>query len=496
MFEFDPKRLAKLESLREAGIEPYPNGLTVKHTLAHAVAAGGEATQEELAERSDEFFVAGRLMFKNEMGKAGFARLLDSTGRMQIYVKKNDVGDDAFAEWKKLDLGDWVYVSGTLMRTRRGELSIKAKTVRLASKCLESLPDKHKGFTDGESRQRMRYLDLAINEDTRKTFAARSLIVRRIREFFDAQGFLEVETPMMQAIPGGAAARPFVTHHNALNMELYLRIAPELYLKRLVVGGFEKVYEINRNFRNEGISTHHNPEFTMLEFYQAWSTYEDLMDLTEELVANLAVEVSGGSMVTYGELEVDFTAPWRRVRMDVAVAEKCGLSLPLTYESLHEKYVADHSPSEDVNIPVTYGKMLEVMFELYVESTLINPTFVTHYPAEISPLSRRNDEEPDVVDRFELFVAGREIANGFSELNDPVDQAARFEAQAAAKAGGDEEAMFFDDDYIQALSYGMPPTAGEGIGIDRLVMLLTNQSSIREVILFPILRSKGQQEES
>jgi len=496
MFEFDPKRLAKLDSLREVGIEPYPNGLTVKHTLAEAVEAGGEAQQEELAERTEEFVVAGRLMFKNEMGKAGFARLLDSTGRMQIYVKKNDVGEEAFAEWKKLDLGDWVHVSGTLMRTRRGELSIKASTVRLASKCIESLPDKHKGFTDGESRQRMRYLDLAINEETRSTFAARSLIVRRIRQFFDGKGYLEVETPMMQAIPGGAAARPFVTHHNALNMELFLRIAPELYLKRLVVGGFEKVYEINRNFRNEGISTHHNPEFTMLEFYQAWSTYEDMMDLTEELIASLAEEVTGGPKVTYGEQEIDFSTPWRRVRMDESVAEKCGLSLPLTYESLREKYLADQSPPEESAIPATYGKMLEEMFEIYVEGTLINPTFVTHYPAEISPLSRRNDDDPDVVDRFELFAAGREIANGFSELNDPVDQAARFEAQSVAKAGGDEEAMFFDDDYIQALSYGMPPTAGEGIGIDRLVMLLTNQSSIREVILFPILRPKGQQEES
>ena len=496
MFEFDQKRLDKLAALREEGIAPYPNGLVVEHKLAEAIAAGGEASNEELSERTEEFVVAGRMMFKNEMGKAGFARIADQSGRMQIYVRKNDIGEEAFKGWKRLDLGDWVWVRGKLMRTRRGELSLHASELRLAAKCIESLPDKHKGFTDGESRQRMRYLDLAINESTRKTFATRSAVVRHIRAFFDNREFLEVETPMMQTIPGGAAARPFITHHNALDMELYLRIAPELYLKRLVVGGFERVYEINRNFRNEGISTNHNPEFTMLEFYQAWATFEELMDLTEELVSGLAVEVGGSTTLPFGDHEIDYSAPWRRVRMDEAVAEATGLERPLTVEAMRAHHLANNPDVDESKLPSTYGKWLEELFEIHVEPSLVNPTFVTHFPTEISPLSRRSDAEPDVTERFELFVAGREIANGFSELNDPVDQAARFEAQVAAKEGGDDEAMFFDSDYVKALSYGMPPTAGEGIGIDRLVMLLTNQSSIREVILFPTLRNKSKSVES
>jgi lysyl-tRNA synthetase class 2 len=486
MFEFDPQRLEKLALLREMGIPPYPNGLEVKNALADVVAAGGDRDGEDLDSDDTEFTVAGRLRFKNEMGKAGFARLQDQSGPLQIYVRKNDLGEDAFATWKKLDLGDWVWVQGTMMRTRTGELTLKATSLRLYAKCIESLPDKHHGFTDPEARQRMRYLDLVMNDSTRDTFLARSRIVREIRTFFDSRGYTEVETPMMQVIPGGAAARPFVTHHNALDLELYLRVAPELYLKRLVVGGIERVYEINRNFRNEGLSTQHNPEFTMLEFYCAHATYLDLMDLTEELVSGLAESVTGSKTVAYGELELDFSSPWRRARMEDLVAEAAGVDDPWDVEALQAAWRARNPDAED--LPDTPGGLFELWFDACVEPNLVDPTFVTHFPTEISPLSRKNDADPRVVDRFELFVAGREIANAFSELNDPVDQAARFAAQAEAKAAGDDEAMFFDADYVKALSYGMPPTAGEGIGIDRLVMLLTNQQSIRDVILFPTLR--------
>jgi lysyl-tRNA synthetase class 2 len=490
MFEFDPKRMAKLAELRELGIEPYPNGLEISHSLNAVLMAGGDRENEALQADKTVFTIAGRLLFKNEMGKAGFARLRDQSGRLQIYVRRNDLPEDTWTTWRKLDMGDWVWAQGTLMRTRRGELSLSVTHLRLGAKCIESLPDKHKGFTDGEQRQRMRYLDLAINDDSRETFIKRSKIVRAIRDFFDARGFLEVETPMMQVLAGGATARPFKTHHNALSMDLYLRVAPELYLKRLVAGGFERVYEINRNFRNEGISLHHNPEFTMLEWYQAWSTYEDLMDLTEELITGLVEEVCGSTTLTYGDLELDFSRPWKRIPMAEAVAEATGLEDPMDLQAAHAWFIERHPGREAADLPQTPGKMLAELFDEAVEPHLLNPTFITAFPTEISPLSRRNDENPEIVDRFELFIAGREIANGFSELNDPVDQAGRFMEQAKAKAEGDDEAMFFDADYIKALSFGMPPTAGEGIGIDRLVMLLTNQQSIREVILFPTLRPK------
>jgi len=484
--------VAKLNELRELGIEPYPNGLEVTHSLQDLVEAGGDRENEALQEDATTYTIAGRRLFKNEMGKAGFARLRDQSGRFQIYVRRNELDEQTWTTWRKLDMGDWVWVTGTLMRTRRGELSLHVQDLRLGAKCMESLPDKHKGFTDGEQRQRMRYLDLAINDESRETFLKRSRVVRKIRDFFDDRGFLEVETPMMQVLAGGATARPFVTHHNALDMDLYLRVAPELYLKRLVAGGFERVYEINRNFRNEGISTQHNPEFTMLEWYQAWSTYEDLMDLTEELITGLVEEVSSSTVLTYGEIEIDFARPWKRVGMAEAVAEATGLADPMDLDAARTWIKENHSDVDLAKLPSTPGKMLAELFDLAVEPTLVNPTFITAFPTEISPLSRRNDEQPDIVDRFELFIAGREIANGFSELNDPMDQAGRFEDQAQAKAEGDDEAMFFDADYIRALSYGMPPTAGEGIGIDRLVMLLTNQQSIREVILFPTLRRQQQ----
>jgi lysyl-tRNA synthetase class 2 len=431
-------------------------------------------------------------MFKRGKGKAGFANIQDRTGSIQIYVRKNLVGDDAFLAWNKTSLGDVVHLSGRLMRTQTGEATLKASSFALAAKCLESLPDKHKGFTDIELRSRQRYVDLFVNESSRKIFKCRSQIISYIRRFFEAREFMEVETPMMQLIPGGAAARPFITHHNTFDMDLYLRIAPELFLKRLVVGGFERVFELNRNFRNEGTSTKHNPEFTMLEFYQAYSTWEDLMDLTEELVCELAELVCGDKKVVYGEHVLDFGSKWRRLPFATAVAEASGLSEEDVWnvDALRARWIEMNPEDADADLPTTAGKWFEQYFDAYVEAKLIQPTFLTHFPTEISPLSRRNDERPEIADRFEFFIAGKEIGNGFNELNDPVDQAERFAKQVSAKDAGDGEAMFFDADYIKALSFGMPPTAGEGIGIDRLVMLLTDTHSIREVILFPTLKPK------
>ena len=503
MYEFDPSRIAKAQALASEGIAPYPAGLAVTHTAAElrSCVADFEAhTRKELGLAADapvdltplgrDFVFGGRLMFKNEMGKAGFGRVLDRSDRMQVYVKRDDVGEDAFAVWKKLDLGDIVWARGSMMRTRTGELSVHVWELRLATKCVRSLPDKFHGMSDPEARQRQRYVDLFVNDDSREVFLKRSRIVSYIRRFFEDRAFIEVETPMMHVIPGGATARPFVTHHNALDLELYLRVAPELYLKRLVVGGMERVFEINRNFRNEGIDQTHNPEFTMLEFYQAWQTWEGLIELTESMIAGLVAQLFESSVVTYGKHSIDFSGPFRRARYAELVAGAMGIpeadarSMP----ALEAAYKVKHPRWHEENLPTTLGKWWEKIFDIDVEKTLINPTFVTHFPVEISPLARRNDEDPEIADRFELFIAGREIANGFNELNDPVDQAARFEAQARAKAGGDVEAMHFDADYIDALCFGLPPTAGEGIGIDRLVMLLTNAQSIRDVILFPTRR--------
>ncbi|MBT3217809.1 MAG: lysine--tRNA ligase, partial [Proteobacteria bacterium] len=416
-------------------------------------------------------------------------------GLIQVYVRREEVGDDTFAMLRKIDIGDLLWVSGVVMRTRTKELSVRAKKAQLAAKTLNPFPDRWHSVTDVQTRSRQRYVDLFMNESSRRTFRARSRIIRHIRDVFEERGFLEVETPMMQVIPGGAAARPFVTHHNALDMDLYLRVAPELFLKRLVVGGFERVFEINRNFRNEGVSVKHNPEFTMLEFYQAWSTFEDLMDFTEELLTGLVQTICGKLQIEFGDHEIDFSPPFRRAPMDALIAEHT----PLSLESLEDPaameswWRANHEVKDQV-LPTSRGKWWELLFDTYVEHELINPTFVTGFPTEISPLSRRNDARPDRVDRFELVIASWEIANAFSELNDPVDQAGRFEAQAKARAAGDEESMYYDHDYIRALTYGMPPTAGEGIGIDRLVMLLTGCTSIREVILFPTLRPEQKQE--
>jgi lysyl-tRNA synthetase class 2 len=479
-------RRAKLDAARARG-QAYPNDFRRDVLAAELAATYGERSLESLESAGIRVRVAGRMMAKRLMGKVAFTHLQDSSGRIQLFLARDTLGEsfEAFKDW---DVGDVVGAEGTLFRTRSGELSVKCESVRLLAKALRPLPDKWEGLTDTEVRYRQRYVDLVMNEATRETFQRRSRIVAHIRRFMDAMGFLEVETPMMQPIPGGATARPFVTHHNTLDMQLYLRIAPELYLKRLVVGGMEKVYEINRNFRNEGVSTRHNPEFTMLEFYQAYADYRDLMDLTEVLLRSLAEEIVGSHQVPYQGEVYDFGKPFARLTVVEAVAR---MNPDLDATRLRERaYLAEVCARLKVPVKADYGwgKLLIEVFEKTVEAKLKDPTFITQYPIEVSPLSRRNDADPEVADRFEFFVGGRELANGFSELNDPEDQAARFRAQVAQKDSGDLEAMHYDEDYVRALEYGMPPTAGEGIGIDRLAMLLTDSPSIRDVILFPLLR--------
>ncbi|TVQ92714.1 MAG: lysine--tRNA ligase [Deltaproteobacteria bacterium] len=515
MYPFDPKFQHKLEELRQAGVEPYPTAhdLRVTHlsTALHRAFVGVDDPTEHPrygSEGFDDVAVGGRLMFRNRMGKLLFLRIqdrgdptvsdLDAEGSpvkrggvIQVMVRKNDVGDEAFEALKKLDIGDFVWARGAVVRTRTGELTVKATQARLASKIMAPFPDRFHQLTDAETRYRQRYVDLFINPEVRETFRARSRIVRAVRRFFEDRDFIEVETPMMQTLPGGAAARPFVTHHNALGIELFLRIAPELFLKRLVVGGFERVFEVNRNFRNEGISLKHNPEFTMLEFYMAWATFRDLMDLTEELLVELATQVVGEDLtVQLGAHRIDFTPPYRRASMGDLLVEYAEVSPDMLRdaEALERHWRAHHAVDEGERLPSTWAGWWEWYFDAYVEAQLVNPTFVTDFPAEISPLARRSDADPELTDRFELIIGTWEIANAFTELNDPVDQARRFEAQVAAKEAGDAEAMFFDRDYVRALTYAMPPTAGQGIGIDRLVMLLTGNTSIREVILFPTLR--------
>jgi len=481
------QRRAKLSKLREKG-SAFPNQFRRQHQAQGLHEAFGAEDNQTLEAKGIEVSVAGRMMMRRIMGKASFVHLQDVSGRIQIYVKREALPEGTYEEFLTLDLGDILGVKGTLFKTKTGELSVKANTVELLTKALRPLPDKWHGLADQEIRYRQRYLDLIVNEESRKTFIIRSKTIQAIRDFLTNREFLEVETPMMQVIPGGAAAKPFITHHNALSMDLYLRVSPELFLKRLVVGGFERVFEINRNFRNEGLSTRHNPEFTMIEFYQAYADYRDLMDLTETLFKTVVEKVLGTLQVAYQECVLDFSKPFARLTIKEAILQ---FNADLKLEDLENReHLIKVLQKHQVPIDKAWGlgRLQLELFDVTVESKLQQPTFIMEYPTEVSPLARCNDLNPEITDRAELFIAGREIANLFSELNDPEDQAARFQKQAAAKDAGDEEAMHYDADYITALEQGLPPTAGEGIGIDRLVMLLTNSPSIRDVLLFPHMR--------
>ncbi|MHB1528809.1 MAG: lysine--tRNA ligase [Acidiferrobacteraceae bacterium] len=481
------QRRAKLAGLRAEGVA-FPNDFRRDALAGDLHVRYGKLSPEVLDQERVTVRIAGRLMAKRVMGKASFAQVQDMSGRMQLFLQQDGLPEGLYERFKRWDLGDILGAEGTLFKTKTGELSVRVDHARLLTKSLRPLPEKFHGLSDQELRYRRRYLDLIVNEQTRRVFRARSEVVLGLREFLGTRGFFEVETPMMHVMPGGAAARPFVTHHNALDMTLYLRIAPELYLKRLVVGGLERVFEINRNFRNEGLSTRHNPEFTMLEFYQAYADYQDLMDLTEVMMRELAARVVGSLTVPYQGEQYDLAARFRRFTVEEAILSfNPGIEKNLLRDVDRLRQIA-----QAAGIPVKpefgAGKLQIEIFEKTVEAKLRQPTFVTGYPAEVSPLARCNDADPFVTDRFELFVGGREIANGFSELNDPEEQARRFAQQAEEKARGDEEAMPADMDYVEALEYGLPPVAGEGIGVDRLVMLLTDSASIRDVILFPHLR--------
>jgi lysyl-tRNA synthetase, class II len=483
------QRKQKIEDFRREGINPFPNGFKVIHTVADI-----QESCDRLAQSGDQtelFTTAGRVMAVNSFGKSAFIRFRDRSGQLQAYIRKDKVGDANYALFKRMDIGDFIGLTGTLFQTKTGEWTLLAESLCLLSKSTRPLPEKFHGLKDPEKRYRQRYVDLIMNADTRRIFQTRSQMTQAIRDFFLGHDYLEVETPMMQPIAGGAEATPFVTHHNALDMDLYLRIAPELYLKRLVVGGFERVFEINRNFRNEGVSTQHNPEFTMLEFYQAHATFEDLMTLTEQLFAEVSQKVLGTTTITYQGNRIDFQGPWKRLPLVQALEELGGVDPALLTD--REGLMAF---AEKKGVPLTktrrLGKIITKLFDALVEPQLVQPTFITGYPVEVSPLSRRSDTEPDITERFELFVSGFEIANGFSELNDPDDQYQRFMQQVEDRREGDDEAHQMDENYIEALEYGMPPTAGEGIGIDRLAMLLTDAPSIREVILFPHMKSRNQ----
>ena len=486
---YKQQRLEKSARLKEAGINPYNNKLQPQHLASDLREKYEPLTVEELENISDEFSIAGRVIAIRSFGKAGFIKLRDRTGDFQIFTQKGKMGEYGDVVLKNAEVGDFLHAAGKLFRTKTNELTVRVEKLNIITKAIEQLPEKWHGLTDVETRYRQRYVDMIANPEVKEVFKKRSQVVSFIRNYFEEKEFLEVETPMMQVIPGGAAARPFVTHHNTLDLDLYLRIAPELYLKRLVVGGLERVFEINRNFRNEGISTQHNPEFTMLEFYMAYATYEDLINLTEDMLNKLATAVCGSEVVGYQGKEISFTKPFARYTLVESLEKHLGYTKEqatdrtfLTSEC--DKHHFEVKNKNDVDI----GIIQILLFEELVEKQLISPTFITHYPTSVSPLSRRNDEDGSVTDRFELFIFGREIANAFSELNDPVDQKERFMKQVKERESGDDEAMYMDEDYVTALEYGMPPTAGEGIGIDRLVMLLTDQPSIRDVILFPVLR--------
>jgi len=482
-------RREKIEAMAASGVETYPNDAKVTHHSRQILDACGQMDSEALEKVTERFAIAGRIMAIRNFGKGAFIAVQDRKGRIQAFIRKDKVGEEAFALFKSFDVGDIVHLTGRVFKTRTGELTIEVEELRLLTKCLRPLPEKWHGLTDVEIRYRQRYLDLTVNPKVKEVFEARSRIIQFIRAFLHDRDFLEVETPMMQPMAGGAMAKPFKTHHNALGQDLYLRIAPELYLKRLVAGGMERVFELNRNFRNEGISTLHNPEFTMMEFYMAYATYEDLMTLTEELVTGLVTATFGTLRITYQGTELDFTPPWTRVTVKEALVQYAGLD-PAALEDRGKALEEAEKRGILFESHEPLGKILMGIFDEVVERKLIQPAFVTQYPLEVSPLSRKNSRNPDFVDRFELYIHGREIANAFSELNDPADQKSRFLMQLAQKEAGDEEAHGMDEDYIMALEYGMPPTAGEGIGIDRLVMLLTDSPSIRDVILFPHMRRR------
>ena len=486
------ERRAKLETLRQDG-EAFPNDFRKDSTAGELHSRFGDSDASALETVEEVFSVAGRMMAKRVMGKIAFVRLQDRSGAIQLMIQRDSLPEGVFQQFKHWDLGDIVGATGRITRTQKGELSIRVSELRLLVKSLRPLPEKYHGLTDTEARYRQRYVDLIMSEESRGIFRTRSKIITFIRSFMEGpcRDFLEVETPMMHPIPGGATARPFVTHHNALDLQMYLRVAPELYLKRLIVGGFGRVYEINRNFRNEGVSTRHNPEFTMLEFYWAFADYEDLMRLTEQMLSELTVAMTGGTTLEYQGATLDMSGPFARMTVEESVRH---FNPKLADADLwNEEFLRAACEGLQIHTEKSWGagKLLTELFEATVEDRLVQPTFITQYPTEVSPLSRRNDDDPRVTDRFELFICGREIANGFSELNDPEDQAARFREQVANKDAGDHEAMHYDADYIRALEYGMPPTAGEGIGIDRLVMLYTDSPSIRDVLLFPYLRPEA-----
>ena len=499
------ERARSLEQIVQLGFDPYPHKFERTHSITQIVEQFSSKTGDELEAMALQVRVAGRIHAINKMGKAAFIRFTDGREIVQVYLKSNEVDERTWALFKLLDLGDTIGAEGTVFRTRTNELSIHAKSLTFLSKALLPPPDKYYGLQDIETRYRQRYADLIANSDVRRVFEKRAEIIRLIRSYFDDRGYVEVETPMLTPLPSGAAARPFITHHNALDMDLYARIAPELYLKRLIVGGFEKVYEINRNFRNEGLSTRHNPEFTMLEWYEAYSDYEDLIVLTESLISSLVDRVCVSPVVPFGELQIDFTRPWKRLTMREAIIEywpdendRPTLGKLSAREGLLELIGKFQSASlagaiksgPKVGPESSYGYLLGELFEHIAEPRLVNPTFITEFPTELSPLSKQSERDHAFVDRFELYIAGMEIANAFCEINDPADQRQRFEAQMGLREHGDDEAMLIDEDYIRALRYGMPPAAGEGIGIDRLVMILTDQKSIRDVILFPHMRTE------
>ncbi len=482
-------RIKKSQKLKKLGANLYPAGYHIDITISDLVERYGHLDGETLEQESKQCNMAGRIMSRRDFGKASFIHVKDRTGKIQVYIRKDRVGENKFKIFKLMDIGDFIGINGSLFRTRTNELTVLAEDLELLAKSFRPLPEKWHGLTDIETRYRQRYVDLIVNESVRDVFVTRSKVIQMIRRFFVKKDFLEVETPMMQPIPGGATARPFKTFHNALGMDLYLRVAPELYLKRLVIGGLERVFEINRNFRNEGISIKHNPEFTMLEFYMAYATYEDLMELTEALFNYVLKHVCGTNVIEYQNKKIDFTPPWPRIYFFEALKNMGGISNEVLSSMPAAMEFASHC---DVKITEreSHGALLSKLFDHLVEPKLVSPTFIIGHPTEVSPLSRRNDEDPDIADRFELFIGGWEIANAFTELNDPEDQKQRFEAQVALREAGDEEALFMDKEYLTALEYGMPPTAGEGIGIDRVVMLLTDSPSIRDVILFPHMRSR------